>query len=913
MSLVSIFLYAIAIVFVLLAGLAGSAVNQLMGIRVQRPRIRPDNQSEPSGYLLELYQDAIEQLSELGFEKHHWQQTRDIVAHEYADKSALVMIHRQSRVFAEISPASSFLDLPGYEVDFWSIANDGTALITMNGRAHSLLCNIPGGTIHDPMVSSLTEQYQSHLAELAGTFADKATVIVNASTYIKLQQKLLDAYFLTLMKEGSIVSTGNNEFRISLRTATHILPRFIKGDLKAQKLLRAKLAQQEKRRRKATNTNETAASASSEDYSIDSEVQAYLRLSSARERNPAGLASKLIMFVVTLGLSYVAFGLVFSFTSVVILLGVILFHELGHIAAMYAFRYRDLQILFIPLLGAAATGKKDKVAVWKQVIVYLMGPLPGIVTGIGLIVLYQQLQWQWLYETAIIMLIINYLNLLPFVPLDGGHIVRLTIMERFPTGKLLFTGLSGVAFAAGGWFLEEPIFWVLAIVMLVSLPWSAMEAGVLNELYQQSHIIDDLDKRGKLAKLFEVLRQPRFQKLHFAQKYDLAKSLSEVLLQPRHLGRLGTLGLAGMYISALLLAPPAVMVTTVGLDNAYNVIALMSGKNPVKDWDAEIAEADSPVKRFDAMLGASQFYTATNNLPKALDYLNQAEATFAVINTDSGLSRLYQAYSTYYQYKQEFSRAESYQQKIIKLHRQAPHRYTLELANDYQTLATLLLQQDKPDDLETVLNTALSYALQIDKPEKRYIISTIAGELLDLYYNKQRLDEAKTVLRNTATSLKQYHDPLDKHVTNYLYQELGWLSAKQNDIESAMEYFIKALSLTTGKADPLNDLSINRHIATGTNVDPMIVANVMLAMAAVQYEKGNMSIAQEYLQEAEYLVKNNYFESLGQYIGTYTQATQDSQPDPTKTTHSRQNARWTLINNVHQYFAPKKTASAQQN
>ncbi|MGD8566894.1 MAG: site-2 protease family protein [Gammaproteobacteria bacterium] len=913
MSLTSIIVYAIGIVLVLLAGLAGSAVNQLMGIRVQRPRIRPDNQPEPAGSLQELYQGAIKQLSELGFETHHWQQTRDIVAHEYADKTALVMIHRQTRVFAEISPASTFLDLPGYEVDFWSIAKDGSALITVNGRAHSLLCEIPGATTYDPMVSTLPEQFKAHLAEYAEKFANKPAVIISASSYIKLQQKLLDAYFLKLMKEGSIVSTGNNEFRLSLRKTVNILPRFIKGDLKAQKLLRNRLAQQEKRRRKAVNSSQAIPAASADTYSINSEVQAYLRLSSARERNPAGLASKLIMFVVTLGLSYFAFGLVFSFTSVLILLGVILFHELGHVAAMYAFKYRDLQILFIPLLGAAATGKKDKVAVWKQVIVYLMGPLPGIVTGIGLIVLYQQIQWQWLYETAIIMLIINYLNLLPFVPLDGGHIVRLTIMERFPTGKLLFIGLSGVAFAAGGWFLGEPIFWVLAIVMLVSLPWSAMEAGVLNELYQQSHFFDDLDKQGKLTKLFEVLRQPRFQKLHFAQKYDLAKSLSEVLLQPRHLGRLGTLGLAGMYISALLLAPPAVMITTVGLENTYNVIALMSGNNPVKDWDVEIAEADSPEGRFDKMLDASQFYTATNNLPKALDYINQAETTFSVINTDSGLSRLYQAYSTYYQFKQDYPRAESYQQKIIKLHRQAPHRYTLELANDYQTLATLFLQQDKREGLESVLNSGLSYALQIDKPEKRYIISIITGELLDLYYDKQRIDDAQTMLDDTVAKLEQHHDPLDKYVTNYLYQELGWLSAKQNDIESAMKYFVKALSLMTGKADPLNDLSINKHLATGSEADPMGVANVMLAMAAVQYQKGNMSISQEYLQEAEYLVKNNYFESLGQYIGTYTQGTGDLQSDQPEKINTRQSKRWTLINDVHRYFSPKKTASAQNN
>ena len=906
-------LYFTGIVLVLLGGMFGSAINQLMGVRVQRPRIQIKDQQDLPAHLQQLYQDAIAKLSELGFEEHHCQLSRDIISHEYSDKWTVVMLNRRSRIFAEISPASSFLDLPGYETDFWSIAKDGTALITLNGRGHTLLCNIPGAQLHDPLAISLTEQFEAHLEQQKVAFEDKPVVLLSASGYVKLQQKLLDAYFLNLMKQGGLVSTGQNEFRLTFSSAIKIVPRFIKGDRKVQKLLRQKLA----RGRKHPNDKDKDEAAhpatvqsgvpDADGYDVESEVQAYLRLSSARERNPAGLASKLIMFAVTLVLSYFAFGLAFSFNSVFILLGVILFHELGHIAAMYAFKYRDLQILFIPLLGAAATGKKDKVAVWKQVVVYLMGPLPGIVAGIGLIVLYQQHQWEWLYETAIIMLVINYLNLLPFVPLDGGHIVRLTIMERFPTGKLLFTGFSGLAFAAGGWFLGEPIFWVLATVMLVSLPWSALEAGVLNELYQQPLAFDDLDKNGKLAKLFETLKQPRFHKLHFIQKYDLVKSLSEVLLQQRHLGRLGTLGLAGIYISALLLTPPAIMVTSVGMENTVNIIALMSGKVPTKDWDAEIAEADSSLKRFDTMLKATQFYTATNDLPKALGYLEQAEAVFAAINTDSALSRLYEAYSLYYQRKQDLPKAESYVQKIIKLHRQSPERYKTQLANNYQALATLLLQQNKLDDLEEILKTGLTYALRIEEPEQRFVITTITSQLLDVYYRDQRLDIAQTLLTDMLPKLKQHQDPLNKHVIKYVYQELGWLSAKQDAVDSAMEYFNLAMVLQSGKSDPLNSVSTGKVIDSENNFDPMEITNVILAMAAVQYQKGNMSISQDYLKKAEQLVKNNYFESLEQYVNNY--ATEIPLEDGENTIH-RETARWKLISETQQYFTPKKTAAA---
>jgi tetratricopeptide (TPR) repeat protein len=515
-------------------------------------------------------------------------------------------------------------------------------------------------------------------------------------------------------------------------------------------------------------------------------------------------------------------------------------------------------------------------------------------------------QWAWLYETAIIMLVINYLNLLPFVPLDGGHIVRLTIMERFPTGKLLFTGFSVVAFAAGGWFLGEPIFWVLAVIMLISLPWSALEAGVLNELYQQPLLLDDLDKKGKLKLLFETLKQPRFHKLNFSQKYDLAKSLSEVLLQPQHLGRLGTLGLAGAYIGALLLTPPAIMVTTVGVDNAYNIVALMHGNHPIKDWDTEIAQAESAIERFDVMLDASQFYIATSNLPKALRYLEQAETTFSVINNDSALARLYLAYSQLYRQQQDLPQAESYLQKIIKLHRQTPEQYSFELANDYQTLATIYSQQNKQQDLESVLNDGLGYALKVKNPEQRYLITTLTGQLMDLYYRQQQFKQAEKVLGNILPELQEYKDPLNKQITNYIYQELGWLFVTKKDPDTAMDYFSKALSLSTGTKEPLTTLSGLTDEIDNNSAANMTTIDLLLALTAVQYEKGNMSIAQSYLQKATELIKLNYFESLDQYIGTYTTS---YQTDDINTTPPRDAARWHLISEAHQYFTPKKTAA----
>src|SRR5438876_388034 len=64
-----------------------------------------------------------------------------------------------------------------------------------------------------------------------------------------------------------------------------------------------------------------------------------------------------------------------------LLIGVLLFHELGHYVGMRLFNYQDVQMFFIPLFGAAVAGRTRSVHGYKEAIVLLLGPLPGIFLG----------------------------------------------------------------------------------------------------------------------------------------------------------------------------------------------------------------------------------------------------------------------------------------------------------------------------------------------------------------------------------------------------------------------------------------------------------------------------------------------------------------------------------------------------
>ncbi len=159
---------------------------------------------------------------------------------------------------------------------------------------------------------------------------------------------------------------------------------------------------------------------------------------------------------------FVVFGLgEFDWRTLIVLMGVLVFHELGHLLAMWLFGYRDLKVFFIPMLGAAASGKSRGVAPWKKAVVLLAGPLPGIVAAYPILFFAAFLpgEPEWLFSVATMLLLLNGFNLLPFVPLDGGRLVSLALFSRSPRLETWFTVISASGLVALSVALEA---WLLA-------------------------------------------------------------------------------------------------------------------------------------------------------------------------------------------------------------------------------------------------------------------------------------------------------------------------------------------------------------------------------------------------------------------------------------------------------------------
>ncbi|HXI68723.1 MAG TPA: hypothetical protein VNN22_00020 [Verrucomicrobiae bacterium] len=203
------------------------------------------------------------------------------------------------------------------------------------------------------------------------------------------------------------------------------------------------------------------------------------------QEKKSGWAAAGWMLVISLVL-FLALGAArWNWRFTLLIIPVLLFHECGHWAAMRIFRYRNLRMFFIPLFGAAVTGSHWNIPGWKKAIVSLAGPLPGIALGIFLGIIGLILKKPLLNEVALLLVFINGLNLLPVLPLDGGHVLQTILFCRNRWLNVAFQVL-----AIAGLFLMSvaglgKVFMYLAIFMTISLP-VIIKLGMVTDKLRQT-------------------------------------------------------------------------------------------------------------------------------------------------------------------------------------------------------------------------------------------------------------------------------------------------------------------------------------------------------------------------------------------------------------------------------------------
>lgn len=177
----------------------------------------------------------------------------------------------------------------------------------------------------------------------------------------------------------------------------------------------------------------------------DDPIASLFTASRAQFAEPSARAGGGLFLFVTLLFFVFSVGPGATPTSVAILVGVLAFHELGHYAGMRVFGYRDVRMFFVPFLGAAVSGRRGNVAAWKDAVVLLLGPVPGVILGTGVMIATVRWPIPALVELGETLLLVNAFNLLPFGALDGGRLLLRVIFARHRYLELGFAGLGAVA------------------------------------------------------------------------------------------------------------------------------------------------------------------------------------------------------------------------------------------------------------------------------------------------------------------------------------------------------------------------------------------------------------------------------------------------------------------------------------
>ncbi|MDP5098665.1 MAG: metalloprotease family protein [Crocinitomicaceae bacterium] len=150
---------------------------------------------------------------------------------------------------------------------------------------------------------------------------------------------------------------------------------------------------------------------------------------------------------------------------IISLLVVLIIHELGHFITMKLFKYKNVRMLFVPLMGAFVQGSKTRYSQKQSFIVTAAGPFPGVAIGTAVMYYAAEIQNEWLMNLGFLFLLLNIINLLPLDPLDGGQMFKLLFRKNNEFFLMIFALISSIFMIAVGWYLDSYVVMLFGFFM----------------------------------------------------------------------------------------------------------------------------------------------------------------------------------------------------------------------------------------------------------------------------------------------------------------------------------------------------------------------------------------------------------------------------------------------------------------
>jgi len=183
----------------------------------------------------------------------------------------------------------------------------------------------------------------------------------------------------------------------------------------------------------------------------------------------AGKLGKILLSGGSMLISIAVYAQLYGWKYAVGFVLLLLCHEMGHYIAA---RQRGLEVglpTFIPFVGAWINLKNQSLNAETTAFVGLAGPLLGSTGALLVYLVALQYQSHWLLAIAYAGFVLNLFNLIPVVPLDGGHVVAVVSPKIWIIGIPLLVALY--------FWRPNPL---LIIVTILALPkaWAALRGKV---------------------------------------------------------------------------------------------------------------------------------------------------------------------------------------------------------------------------------------------------------------------------------------------------------------------------------------------------------------------------------------------------------------------------------------------------
>lgn len=457
----------------------------------------------------------LDELRDLGFELM-WSGTMERGLSARLDPIAVAYLqHRDEPVMATVTFCASLLSI--YPVQFVSEDAQGRLLITQNRLGFMGLSGSDEALVKDVYLPALADHLAAHRERLDPA----AQPLMQPAAIRRMAERMAgraEAWFDLQRQRGQLVSGGDG-WHYGLMPAIRI----------AWAMMRV--------RRQLLRPYQSRVTRGQHQASFL--AQCYLFNEQLLSSRPARHNVKAAVLVLSMGLTLVLWGWAFDWVQALALMAILLVHEGGHALAMRWFGWKDMSMFFVPFMGAMVTGRPASIAAWKQAIVLLAGPMPGLLAGAAYLYFVPPvpdaaIDWQRVASLAVA---INLFNLLPLSPLDGGQLIDGIVFRRWPRMRMGFVWMSWLAFLAMAIYTKQPVFWGLLVWlgMMLLVLWRVSRIDMEAEAGQDLSI--------RVRALFEQART-LFPTANAFRLHAIVKSLIErkIMSAPRWWESAGVLG-----------------------------------------------------------------------------------------------------------------------------------------------------------------------------------------------------------------------------------------------------------------------------------------------------------------------------------------------------------------------------------